>query len=168
MYMGACARTHTRARAPHTTPLNPLSHLFWNISPTSSILRIRAFVQTCLGAPRPHYLPLKKFEINSRVPSPLWLRQANYPLSTKVPSEKQINKEKNLKPWSSHILEEATKAFICRDQSWRDVLNEQRRTAPWEQRGSREPLGPGTTFLTSLARGKGCFNCPSLFFQSSL
>lgn len=125
-------------------------------------------MQTCLVAPRPHYLPLKKFEINSLVPKPLWLRQTNYPLSTKVPSEKQINKEKNLKLWSSHILEEATKAFICRDQSWRDFLNEQRRIAPWEQRGSREPLGPGTTSPTSPAKGKGCFNCPSLFFQSSL
>lgn len=129
-------------------------------------------MQTYLVEPRPHCLPLKKSEINNLVPSPLWLLQTNYQLSTNMPSEKQINKQKKPQTMEPSLRGEATKAFICKgpelERFFFFFLNEQRHTAPWEQRGSQEPLGHGATSLTSLAKGKSCFNCPSLFFHSSL
>ena len=167
MYMGT--QTHTHA-SPTTRSI--LSHTCFEIfPPLPSISKISAFVQTYLVEPRPHCLPLKKSEINNLVPSPLWLLQTNYQLSTNMPSEKQINKQKKTQTMEPSLRGKQQKLLFAKAQSWRDFfffLNEQRHTAPWEQRGSQEPLGHGATSLTSLAKGKSCFNCPSLFFHSSL
>lgn len=94
--------THTHA-SPTTRSILSLT-CFEIFPPLPSISKISAFVQTYLVEPRPHCLPLKKSEINNLVPSPLWLLQTNYQLSTNMPSEKQINKQtKKLKPWSHHF-----------------------------------------------------------------
>ena len=97
--------THTDTHMPLKPPRSILSLMCFEIfPPLPSISKIIAFVQTYSVEPRSHCLPLKKSEINSLVPSPLWLLQTNYQLSTNMPSEKQINKQKKiLKPWSHHF-----------------------------------------------------------------
>ena len=104
--------THTHA-SPTTRSILSLT-CFEIFPPLPSISKISAFVQTYLVEPRPHCLPLKKSEINNLVPSPLWLLQTNYQLSTNMPSEKQINKQKKNSNHGAITSGEATKAFICK------------------------------------------------------
>ena len=163
-------QTHTRL-SNHM--LNPFSHVFWNISPTSIYFKNQCFCANLFGRAKASLFTIEEIWNKQPCPSPLWLLQTNYQLSTNMPSEKQINKQKkNLKPGSHHFGGSNKSFYLQRPRAGEIFffffLNEQRHTAPWEQRGSQEPLGHGATSLTSLAKGKSRFNCPSLFFHSSL
>ena len=94
-------QTHTRL-SNHM--LNPFSHVFWNISPTSIYFKNQCFCANLFGRAKASLFTIEEIWNKQPCPSPLWLLQTNYQLSTNMPSEKQINKQKkNLKPGSPHF-----------------------------------------------------------------
>lgn len=176
MYMG----THTHTHASPTTRSILSLTCFEIFPPLPSISKISAFVQTYLVEPRPHCLPLKKSEINNLVPSPLWLLQTNYQLSTNMPSEKQINKQtKKLKPWSHHFGGSNKSFYLQRPRAGeiffffkmsKDTLlpgNREEARSPWDTgplplppwRKEKAALIARVYFFTAVFRGRPLAIC---------
>ena len=122
MYMDTQTHTHRHTHASPTTRSILSLTCFEIFPPLPSISKISAFVQTYSVEPRPHCLPLKKSEINNLVPSPLWLLQTNYQLSTNMPSEKQINKQKKTQTVEPSLRGKQQKLLFAKAQSWRDLF----------------------------------------------
>ena len=137
--------THTDTHMPLKPPRSILSLTCFEIfPPLPSISKIIAFVQTYSVEPRSHCLPLKKSEINSLVPSPLWLLQTNYQLSTNIPSEKQINKQKkNPQTVEPSLRGKQQKLLFAKAQSWRDFFLKWAKTH-CSLGTERKPGAPGT------------------------
>ena len=162
-------QTHTRLS---NHPLNPFSHVFWNISPTSIYFKNQRFCANLFGRAKASLFTIEEIWNKQPCPQPPLAPSNQLPVEHKYAQWKTNKQTKKNSNRGAITSGEATKAFICKgpelERFFFFFLNEQRHTAPWEQRGSQEPLGHGATSLTSLAKGKSRFNCPSLFFHSSL
>lgn len=170
---GTCtwAHRHTHTRLSNH-PLNPFSHVFWNISPTSIYFKNQRFCANLFGRAKASLFTIEEIWNKQPCPQPPLAPSNQLPVEHKY-AQWKTNKQtkKKTQTMEPSLRGKQQKLLFAKAQSWRDFfffLNEQRHTAPWEQRGSQEPLGHGATSLTSLAKGKSCFNCPSLFFHSSL